>query len=140
MVDDVAESKKKVIDPLEVDEFNGNLGNVDGAIVDKEHIVNIACTTHLKKIENDERKSKIEEMENKIDRITLKLQETQNEERKEYLKQKLLGIKNKIQDLADEEMNEQKFWGYAMDEGNDVQYGRDVLKEGTYETLLKLPF
>ena len=40
----------------------------------------------------------------------------------------------------DERMNENKFWGYVMDEQEEFQYGRDVLKEGTYETFLNLPY
>lgn len=54
----------------------------------------------------------------------------------------MLSYKNKIQELQDEEMNEHKFWGYVMDEDNqgDFQYGREVLKDGTYETQLKLPY
>jgi len=32
-------------------------------------------------------------------------------------------------------MNEQKFWGYVMDDmDGGYEYGRDVLKEGTYES------
>lgn len=37
--------------------------------------------------------------------------------------------------LNKEKMNENKFWGYLLDDGaNDFNYGRDVLKDGTYET------
>ena len=41
-------------------------------------------------------------------------------------------------------MNEDKFWGYALGEevgGGEFQYGRDVIKEGTFEsTQLKMPY
>lgn len=53
-------------------------------------------------------------------------------------------MKNRIQYLQDEEMNEDKFWGYALGEeggGGEFQYGRDVIKEGTFEsTQLKMPY
>ena len=40
----------------------------------------------------------------------------------------------------DERMNENKFWGYVMDDQEEFQYGRDILKEGTYENQLALPY
>lgn len=47
-----------------------------------------------------------------------------------------------MEELMEEEMTEEKFWGLlALDD--DVigfDYGRDILKEGTYETIMKLPF
>jgi hypothetical protein len=38
-------------------------------------------------------------------------------------------------------MNENKFWGYVMDDGTEeFNYGRDVIKEGTFENKLVLPY
>jgi hypothetical protein len=37
-------------------------------------------------------------------------------------------------------MNENKFWGYVLDAGDGFEYGRDVIKEGIYEDLIKLPY
>ncbi len=40
-------------------------------------------------------------------------------------------------------MDEDKFWGYALDDGGQggFQYGRDIIKEGTFEsTQLKMPY
>ena len=40
-------------------------------------------------------------------------------------------------------MTEQKFWGYVMDEANgqeEFQYGREVIREGTFEKYLRPPY
>lgn len=50
---------------------------------------------------------------------------------------------NAQQDIKDEEMNDEKFWGqFAPDEDAPVfDYGRDVLKENVYEIeKMKIPF
>ena len=49
-------------------------------------------------------------------------------------------LKNIVDELNEERMNEPKFWGYVMDDGEEFSYGRDVLKEGTYEDHLNLPY
>ena len=48
----------------------------------------------------------------------------------------------KQQDIRDEDMTEEKFWGaFAPDENAPVfDYGRDVLKENVYEVSMKLPY
>ena len=39
-------------------------------------------------------------------------------------------------------MNENKFWGYVMDDdgAGEFQYGRDIIRDGTFEATLKLPY
>jgi hypothetical protein len=38
-------------------------------------------------------------------------------------------------------MNEDKFWGYILnEEQGEFQYGREVVRDGTYESQLKLPY
>jgi hypothetical protein len=38
-------------------------------------------------------------------------------------------------------MTEEKFWGLlALNDEEVFDYGRDILKEGTYETTMKLPY
>ena len=52
-----------------------------------------------------------------------------------------MGIRNQLNELSDERMNENKFWGYVLDGAdNGFQYGRDIIKEGTYEAMLKIPY
>ena len=63
-----------------------------------------------------------------------------NKDKKEEKKNEMLTIRHRIQELEDERMSEQKFWNYVMDGQDEFEYGRDVLKEGTYENLLKLPY
>lgn len=54
----------------------------------------------------------------------------------------MMDFTQEMEELMEEEMTEEKFWGLlALDD--DVigfDYGRDILKEGTYETIMKLPF
>ena len=47
-----------------------------------------------------------------------------------------------MENLQEEEMTEQKFWGaLALDDDEPgFDYGRDILKEGTFETIMKLPY
>lgn len=50
-------------------------------------------------------------------------------------------MKNKITALEDEQMSENKFWGYVMDDAaEEFNYGRDVIREGTMESRLVLPY
>jgi hypothetical protein len=42
--------------------------------------------------------------------------------------------------LRDEKMDEYKFWGFVLNEDDEFDYGRDLLKEDTYEQLLQLPY
>ena len=46
-----------------------------------------------------------------------------------------------MEELIDEPMNEDRFWGMmALDDSEGVDYGRDNLKEGTFETTMRLPY
>lgn len=63
-----------------------------------------------------------------------------NKDKKEEKKNEILRLKNQLQELEDEKMNENKFWGYQIEVGDQFEYGRDVLKEGTYEDHLDLPY
>lgn len=70
----------------------------------------------------------------------LDIQATTNLEKKEEKKNEMLSIRNRINELTDEKMSENKFWGYALDVGDGFEYGRDVMKEGNYESCLALPY
>jgi len=54
----------------------------------------------------------------------------------------MMDVTEEMENLMEEAMTEEKFWGMlALDD--DVvafDYGRDILKEGTYETQMKLPY
>ena len=42
-----------------------------------------------------------------------------------------------MDDLDDEKMTEKKFWGMlAADMEDDFDYGRDVIREGSYDMML----
>lgn len=54
----------------------------------------------------------------------------------------MMDFTEKMEDLMDEAMDDDKFWGMAALDDDVVafDYGRDVLKEGTYETIMQLPY
>lgn len=121
-----------------VGESVGVLGNIEGAVIGIDDIIMAECTPQIKQSEDKIRQEKIQRIEDKIEEHTLKIQQTKNKELVDKLKGELFEMKNKIQYLLDEEMNEDKFWGYALgDEAGgqgEFQYGRDVIKEGTFES------
>ena len=51
-------------------------------------------------------------------------------------------INDDMEALRNEKMDDQRFWGMqALDDEDDaLDSGRDVLKEGTYETVIQLPY
>jgi len=54
---------------------------------------------------------------------------------------RLMDVKDEMERLMDEAMNEDKFWGMmALDDTVAFDYGRDILKEGTFETTMRLPY
>lgn len=100
-------------------------------------MIMVECTPQIKKAEKQIRNEKIQRIEERIEEHTLKIQQTKNKEEVQKLKRELFDMKNKIQYLQDEEMIDEKFWGYAIgEEGGqeEFQYGRDVIKEGTFES------
>lgn len=62
------------------------------------------------------------------------MQWIQSKDKTEKKKQEILAIRNEIDGLNDERMNEHKFWGYVMGEQEEFNYGRDVLRESIYES------
>jgi disulfide oxidoreductase YuzD len=72
----------------------------------------------------------------------IKSQAPDDQVSKDKLRIKMMDITEKMEDLMDEAMNDEKFWGMAALDDDVVafDYGRDILKEGTYETLIKLPY
>jgi hypothetical protein len=68
------------------------------------------------------RNEKIGELDEKIDLQTELIGRTKNKEQVDKLKAELFDMKNKIQFLVDEEMDEDKFWGYALDDGGQGEF------------------
>ena len=61
--------------------------------------------------------------------------------KKDKVKIKMMEITDEMDALREENMTEQKFWGMlALDDDEEFDYGRDTLKEGTYETVMTLPY
>ena len=53
----------------------------------------------------------------------------------------MMDITDEIDYLRNEAMNEEKFWGLLATNDEDAfDYGRDILKDGIYETRLTLPY
>ena len=53
----------------------------------------------------------------------------------------MIDIRDEIEYLENENVTEEKFWGMlALNEDDGFDYGRDVLKEGTYETQMVMPY
>lgn len=54
---------------------------------------------------------------------------------------RMMELTEEIEHLDGEKMTEDKFWGLAaLDEDEDFEYGRDFIKEGSYDALLKSPY
>ena len=50
---------------------------------------------------------------------------------------KIMEIKEELEDLKNEKMSKEKFWGVsADDEDEDFDWGRDTLKEGNFEKFI----
>ena len=96
-----------------------------------------------KKVEDKERQVKIDykdlEMREYMKKM-IKLPEDEKK-KKDKIKVHMIDIRDAIEYLHQEKMNEQKFWGLlSLNEDDAFDYGRDILKEGTYETEMVLPY
>ena len=53
----------------------------------------------------------------------------------------MMELSDEIEGLKEEDMTDSKFWGMlAMNDDEAFDYGRDSLKEGTYENQISLPY
>ena len=60
---------------------------------------------------------------------------------KRIIQMKMMEINDEVDELNMEEMTEDKLWGAQAFEDDDAfDYGRDVIKEGSLETRLRLPY
>lgn len=64
------------------------------------------------------------------------------QEKKDKLKIKMMEITESIDELRDEEMTEEKFWGALAldDDDTGYDYGREILKDVVYEARMDLPY
>ena len=113
---------------------------IDGQGIDPALIREINCTMFEKELEFAERNKKKDKLNTKLDKVMLQMETTTNPKRKELMKNEAMVIRNGLDDLEAEEMNENKFWGYQLEVDDGFQYGRDIIKEGTYENHLQLPY
>jgi hypothetical protein len=114
-----------------------------GIIINFDDIEEIMVTKKHKKLESAERNVKIvikqEELKEYMKKM-IKMPETEKK-KKDTIKIHMIDIRDAVEYLQQEEMNEQKFWGLlALNDEEVFDYGRDILKEGTYETIMKLPY
>eukprot|EP00356_Strombidium_inclinatum_P008769 CAMPEP_0170506874 /NCGR_PEP_ID=MMETSP0208-20121228/56641_1 /TAXON_ID=197538 /ORGANISM="Strombidium inclinatum, Strain S3" /LENGTH=248 /DNA_ID=CAMNT_0010788695 /DNA_START=2589 /DNA_END=3335 /DNA_ORIENTATION=- len=116
----------------------------NGIIIDTENVIELYVTTTDKSKEDKTRQKKIvtNEAMRKAFLKKLKTLPPDDKIKKDKVKLKMMSITDEMDDLREEEMTDQKFWGLlALDDEDDTfDYGRDVLKEGTYETVMTLPY
>ena len=57
------------------------------------------------------------------------------------VKIKMMEITDEVDFYRNEAMTEEKFWGLlALNDEEAFDYGRDILKDGIYETRITLPY
>ena len=65
----------------------------------------------------------------------------ENQDNKTKIRLAMCRLSESIDDLKDEGMTEDKFWGLmALNDDEAFDYGRDTIKDGTHETRVKLPY
>ena len=108
-----------------------------GVIVGADNIVELPVGAGHKKQEQRERTRRIDELGAQLTGYTRKLADMDEEagDARLVVKMRMMEINNEIDDLNDEIMTDEKFWGLAGlgDEDDDFDYGRDVLREVTYD-------
>jgi len=114
-----------------------------GIIIDSEYIEEIVVTKKDKKVEDFIRKRSIDFKEQEMReymRKIIKMTES-DKKNKDKIKVHMMDIRDSMEYLQQEQMTEQKFWGLlSLNDEEVFDYGRDILKEGTYESQLKLPY
>ena len=118
-----------------------------GVILDMKDVDNLFVTETNKLLEEKVRAKKIALLDVELRAFAKKLKSMkgQTEEvkrNKDKIKIKMMYISDDMENLREEKMTEERFWGMAAlnDDDDAFDYGRDILKEGTYENLLSLPY
>lgn len=63
-------------------------------------------------------------------------------EKKDKIKIRMMDLTDQIEELRNEEMTDIKFWGLLAlnDDDGGFDYGREILKDGVYESRIELPY
>ena len=87
-----------------------------------------------KKRENKRRKEQVDMKEEELKAYFIKLNTLTEKKQKDTIKCHMMDIRDEIDYIKSETMDEEKFWGLlALAVDDSFDYGRDILKEGTYE-------
>jgi hypothetical protein len=114
-----------------------------GIVIDKTAIEEFVVTKKHKKSEDSERKTKIEFQEMELKEYMKKMvrMPESDKKKKDKIKLHMLDIRDNMEYLQQEQMTEQKFWGLlSLNEDEEFDYGRDILKENTYDQVITLPY
>ena len=106
-----------------------------GVIVETEHIDLIQTSERGKKKEDKVRQKQIDALNEELTAFKKKLKTLDDQVSKDKVRFKMMEITEEIEALRSENMDEEKFWGMlALNDEVQFDYGRNILKEGTYET------
>ena len=106
-----------------------------GVIVETEHIDLIQTSERGKKKEEKVRQKQIDALNEELTAFKKKLKTLDDQVSKDKVRFKMMEITEEIEALRSENMDEEKFWGMlALNDEVQFDYGRNILKEGTYET------
>lgn len=106
-----------------------------GVIVETAHIDLIQTTERDKKKEEKVRQKQIDALNEELTAFKKKLKTLDDQVSKDKVRFKMMEITEEIEALRSENMDEEKFWGMlALNDEVQFDYGRNILKEGTYET------
>jgi predicted nucleic acid-binding Zn-ribbon protein len=106
-----------------------------GVIVETEHIDIIQKSERDKKKEEKVRQKQIDALNEELTAFKKKLKTLDDQVSKDKVRFKMMEITDEIEALRSENMDVEKFWGMlALNDDVQFDYGRAILKEGTYET------
>ena len=81
------------------------------------------------------RQKQIDALNEELTAFKKKLKTIDDQVSKDKVRFKMMEITDEIEALRNENMDEDKFWGMlALNDEVQFDYGRNILKEGTYET------
>lgn len=125
-------------------ELGGDAGTNDletGVIIETDNVDEIQVFVRDKEKEDQVRQAQIEELDLELKAFMKKLKGIEDQVQKDKVRFKMMEITDEMDALRTQNMTEEKFWGMlALNDDAAFDYGRDILKEGTYETVLKLPY
>jgi hypothetical protein len=130
------------------DNFNGKLNqgrtHMDmGIICNPTHEYKIEVNKGDKENEEKDRERNKESLREEIQEFTVKLNSLSDDQidDKRIIQMKIMELQEEMTNLDDEKMTEMKFWGAAgLNEDDEFDYGRDVVRDGSYEKMLILPY